>query len=230
MPAPATRQSHSILHLWQGLVVAALVVGGVVWGLILWSVFRYRKRPGDDTLPKQTQYHVPLEVTYTVIPLIIVAVIFFFVVKSDDIVNSHAAAPGATVRVEGFQWGWRFTYLNPDGSVIGTPIVGDQDQSPTLTLPADTTVRLILVTADVVHSFYVPDFLFKRDLIPKVDNTVDLYIDKTGTFQGHCAEFCGLRHADMGFVVRAVPKDEFDPAAPGQPPSPVGSPEEGDDA
>ena len=76
-------------------------------------------------------------------------------------------------------------------------------------LPAGETVRLNLVADDVIHSFFVPDFLFKRDLIPRVNNNVDLFITKTGTFDGHCAEFCGLHHADMNFTVEAVPKNVF---------------------
>jgi cytochrome c oxidase subunit 2 len=215
MPAPSTTQGHQTLHLWQGVFVTALVIGALVWGLILWSVFRYRKRPGQAGLPRQTQYHLPLEITYTIIPIVIVAVIFVFVVKVENVVNRTSAAPAVTVRVEGFQWGWRFTYLAPDGAALGPPVVGDQDQAPTLTLPAFETVRLILVSVDVAHSFYVPDFLFKRDLIPKVDNTVELYIDRTGTFTGHCAEFCGLRHAQMNFLVKAVPKEQFAPPGGG---------------
>jgi cytochrome c oxidase subunit II len=213
MPQPATRQSHSTLHLWQGMFVTAAVIGAIVWGLILWSALRYRKRPGDDGLPKQTQYHIPLEITYTIIPVLIVAVIFVFVVKVDRVINKTSANPAVTVRVEGFQWGWRFTYLNPDGTPIGTPIVGNQLSPPTLTLPAFQTVRLILVADDVIHSFFVPDFLFKRDLIPRVSNTVDLYVDRVGTFVGHCAEFCGIHHADMNFQVVAVPSAQF--AVPG---------------
>jgi cytochrome c oxidase subunit 2 len=209
MPTPATQQSHSTLGLWQGMVVTAAVVGVIVWALILWSVFRYRKRRGDESLPKQTQYHIPMEITYTIIPVIIVAVIFGFVVKAENTIDSTAATPAVSVRVEGFQWGWRFTYLNADGTPAGAPIVGDQFSPPVLRLPAFETVRLTLVADDVIHSFYVPNFLFKRDLIPGVNNTVDLYIDKVGTFAGHCAEFCGLHHADMGFQVVSVPKDQF---------------------
>ena len=209
MPAPATKQGHSTLHLWQGSFITAMVIGAVVWGLIGWSVFRYRKRPGDAGLPKQTQYFIPIEVIYTVIPIIIVAVIFVFVVRVENTVNRNTKSPSVTVQIEGFKWGWRFTYLRPDGSPAGPAVVGDQVTQPTLTLPAGETVRLVLVSDDVAHSFYVPDFLFKRDLIPKVRNTVDLFIDKTGVFPGHCAEFCGLHHADMGFVVKAVPKESF---------------------
>jgi cytochrome c oxidase subunit 2 len=214
MPPPATRQSHSTLHLWQGMFVTAAVVGGIVWALIIFSAVRYRKRRGDDTaLPKQTEYHIPLEITYTIIPVVIVAVIFGFVVKVDNVINKTSATPALTVRVEGFQWGWRFTYLRPDGTAMAAPIEGDQFSPPTLTLPAFETVRLELVADDVIHSFYVPDFLFKRDLIPRVDNTVDLYVDKVGTFAGHCAEFCGIHHADMNFQVVAVPSAQF--AVPG---------------
>ncbi|HSS09520.1 MAG TPA: cytochrome c oxidase subunit II [Acidimicrobiales bacterium] len=208
MPAPATRQSHTTLHLWQGIFVTAIVVGAIVWGLIFWSVLRYRKRPGDDELPRQTRYH-PIEFVYTAVPIVIVAVIFGFVYRAENTITHTVNNPPLTVKVEGFQWGWRFTYLRPDGSTIGTPVVGDQNNQPTLVLPAEETVQLNLVAVDVIHSFYVPDFLFKRDLIPKVNNTVDFYITKTGTFQGHCAEFCGLFHADMNFTVQAVSKDQF---------------------
>jgi cytochrome c oxidase subunit 2 len=138
-----------------------------------------------------------------------VAVIFGFVVKAENTVDATSAQPAVSVRIEGFQWGWRFTYLNADGSAAGSPIVGDQFAPPVLRLPAFETVRLTLVSDDVAHSFYVPHFLFKRDLIPGVNNTVELYIDQVGTYVGHCAEFCGLHHADMNFSVQAVPKDQF---------------------
>jgi cytochrome c oxidase subunit II len=217
MPAPVTKQTQSTLHLWQGVMVVAIIIGALVWALILWSIFRYRKRPGDDTLPQQTQYHIPIEVAYTIIPVIIVAVIFGFVVRAQNRIDHTVKNPVVTVRVEGFQWGWRFTYLRNDGTAIGPSIVGNQDSYPTLTLPTKQTVRLILVSDDVDHSFYVPDFLFKRDLIPKVDNKFDVFINKTGRFEGHCAEFCGLLHARMNFFVQAVPLSQFHFPAGGAP-------------
>jgi cytochrome c oxidase subunit 2 len=190
--------------------IAALVVGAIVSGLIIWSIIRYRKRPGDEETPPQFRYHIPLEVTYTVIPVIIVAVIFFFVVRVENRVDRTVKNPPVAVRVEGFQWGWRFTYLSgPDGAPLGVPVVGNKNDNPTLTLPVGETVQLQLVSDDVIHSFFVPDFLFKRDLIPGVNNTVDLYIQRTGSFQGHCAEFCGEFHATMGFIVDAVTPAQF---------------------
>jgi cytochrome c oxidase subunit 2 len=210
MPNPATRAEHSTLHLWQGVFIAAILIGALVWGLIFWSIIRYRKKPGDEQLPKQFRYNVPLEVTYTIIPVVIVAVIFFFVVKSENKVDATAKNPPVTVKVEGFQWGWRFTYLSgPGGSPLGPPIVGDQVSNPTLTLPVGQTVQLQLIADDVIHSFFIPDFLFKRDLIPRVNNTVDFYIQRTGHFQGHCAEFCGQYHALMGFTIDAVSMSDF---------------------
>jgi cytochrome c oxidase subunit 2 len=210
MPNPATRAERSTLHLWQGVFIAAAVVGAIVWGLIIWAIIRYRKRPGDEETPPQFRYHIPLEVTYTVIPVIIVAVIFFFVVRAENRIDRTVKNPPVAVKVEGFQWGWRFTYLSgPNGTPLGAPVVGDQNDNPTLTLPVDETVQLQLVSDDVIHSFFVPDFLFKRDLIPGVDNTVDLYIQRTGNFQGHCAEFCGEFHATMGFTVDAVTPAQF---------------------
>jgi cytochrome c oxidase subunit II len=123
-PAGVTHQSQNFLHMWRGTFIVATLIGALVWGLIFWSIIRYRKRPGDDALPKQTQYNIPLEITYTVIPILIVAVIFGFVVHAENKINELSKNPPVTVRVEGFQWGWRYSYLRPDGTVIGTPIVG----------------------------------------------------------------------------------------------------------
>jgi cytochrome c oxidase subunit 2 len=210
MPNPATRAERSTLHLWQGVFIAAIVVGAIVWGLIFWSIIRYRKRPGDEEAPRQFRENFPLEVTYTVIPLVIVAVIFFFVVHVENRVNHTVANPPISIRVDGFQWGWKFTYLNRlNGTPLAPPVVGNQINNPTLTVPVDETVQLQLVADDVIHSFYVPDFLFKRDLIPGINNTVDFFIQRAGTFQGHCAEFCGQFHATMNFTVHAVTQAQF---------------------
>jgi cytochrome c oxidase subunit II len=208
-PSGVTSQSQNFLHLWRGTFIVATLIGALVWGLILWSIVRYRKRPGDEALPRQTRYHIPLEITYTVIPIVIVAVIFGFVVDAQNKIDHLSKTPAVTVKVEGFQWGWRFSYLRPDGSVIGTPVVGTQERIPTLVLPEGETVRLLLRSDDVIHSFYVPDFLYKRDLIPGVNNDIDIFIDRTGTFLGHCAEFCGLHHTDMNFTVQAVSRQQF---------------------
>ena len=205
VPKPATSQSGSVLELWRGFFVTALVVGAFVWTLIIVAIIRFRHRPtGPDDLPPQTREHIPLELTYTAIPIAIVAVLFGFTVGVQHREDKLIAHPALAVHVEGFQWGWRFTYKDQ-----GVEIVGNQLDPPELVLPVDQTVRLEITAPDVIHSFYVPAFLFKRDAIPGFPNEVDLHLDRVGTFEGKCAEFCGLNHGDMGFTVHTMRPDDF---------------------
>ena len=202
-PRGATRQGRDIFRLWQGSVWAAVVVGALVWGLIAFVVIRYRRR-GDD-LPPQTHANIPLEILYTVVPLLIVAGLFAVNVRTQDRVDHLSAEPSLTVEVTGFQWQWRFHYAE-----AGVDVVGTGDDEPVLVLPARSTVRLVIQSTDVQHSFYVPDFLFKRDAVPGMRNEVDLEVVKEGRYDGRCAEFCGLLHDRMDFVVEAVSRSEFD--------------------
>jgi cytochrome c oxidase subunit 2 len=165
---------------------------------------RYRRR-GRDDIPGQRQYHLGLEILYTAIPIVIVLVLFGFSYAVQDDVDALAAHPDVTVDVRGFQWQWQFHYRSEDVTVTGVP-----DQRPVLVLPVGETVRLVLTSRDVVHSFYVPGFLFKRDAIPGMTNRFDIEVQKEGVYRGYCAEFCGLDHARMTFEVRAVTKAEFD--------------------
>jgi cytochrome c oxidase subunit 2 len=206
VPEPASRQGGDILDLWRILLAAGIALGVVVIGLILWAVLRYRRPrgagPGD--LPKQTGANVPLEVLYTAVPLVIVAVLFAITMRSQDRVTRLSAVPDLDVEVTGFQWGWRFHY--PAESVT---VRGDANQPPRLVLPVGANVRFQLVSADVVHSFFVPAFLVKRDLIPGVDNEIEVRPTETGTYRAFCAEFCGLDHWRMSFDVEVVPPEAF---------------------
>ena len=203
-PEPATRQGGDVVDLWRTEVWIAAARGALVVGLIAWCVVRYRKAPDDDgTMPPQHEGSIPLEIFYTAIPVLIVAGLFAYnLVLSDDIDERRDAE--LVVDVTGFQWQWRFDYAAQD-----VRIVGDVRRPPTMVLPVDTDVRLRLRPADVIHSFYVPGFLMKRDLVPGVVNTIDLRPTRTGTYLGHCAEFCGLDHARMNFDVRIVSAKEF---------------------
>lgn len=222
LPRPASRQASEVLDLWRILLVAGVAVGVLVAGLILWAVVRYRRPRGAGTgdLPVQTGANVALEVFYTVIPLAIVAVLFALTLRTQHRVTRLSAVPGVVVEVTGFQWGWRFRY--PAQSVT---LAGDANQPPTLVLPVDADVRLRLATVDVIHSFFVPAFFVKRDLIPGVDNQIEIHPTETGTYRGFCAEFCGLDHWRMSFDVRVVTPEAFEAfiteqqPAPGQPPS-----------
>jgi cytochrome c oxidase subunit II len=198
----ATRQGRDIFGLWQGSVIVAIFVGGLVWGLILFAILRYRRR--NDDLPTQTQYFVKLEILYTVIPVVIVAILFAFSYRTQNEVDALTDDPDVTIDVRGFQWQWQFHYRDDDITVTGLP-----GQEPTMVLPADRTTRLVLTSPDVIHSFFVPRFLFKRDVIPGVTNRVDLTPEDRGTYTGRCAEFCGLDHAKMTFTVRVVSADDY---------------------
>lgn len=201
-PDPVTREGDKILRLWQGSTIAALCVGALVWGLVGYVVFKYRRR--NDDVPRQNPYNVPVEVAYTVAPLLVVAVLFAFTVGTQRQVVSTSAQSDLVVDVTGFQWQWQFHYPKEDITVTGTP-----GALPTLVLPVGQTVTFHLESSDVVHSFWVPRFLSKRDLIPGVDNEVQVEVKEPGTWIGRCAEFCGLDHYKMNFSVRAVPADEF---------------------
>jgi cytochrome c oxidase subunit 2 len=198
----ATKQGHYILGLWRASVVVALLVGGLVWGLIVWAVFRYRRR--GDGIPTQRQYIVPLEVLYTVVPVVIVAVFFAISYRTQRDVDALSSHPDVVVDVKGFQWQWQFHYRNEDITVTGLP-----SKHPVMVLPVHSTIRLVLTSPDVIHSFYVPDFLYKRDVIPGVTNKIDVDVREQGRYTGRCAEFCGLDHARMTFEVRAVSRDEY---------------------
>ncbi|MGH9077287.1 MAG: cytochrome c oxidase subunit II [Acidimicrobiales bacterium] len=221
-PPGITSQDSNVRFLWNLTYWLAIPLGLLVIGLVLWCVVRYRQRPGRQGLPRQFQYHIPIEAAYTIIPLVMVAVVFGFVFKAESNIDAVAKNPSAEVRVEGFQWGWRFTYMRVGGkalaapqrfeevgSVANEPSLNDDSALPVLTLPANVTVQLDLFSDDVNHSFYIPATLFKRDLIQGVSNTVDMNFVKTGQFIGECTQFCGTFHPYMRFVVNVVPPAQF---------------------
>jgi cytochrome c oxidase subunit 2 len=114
--------------------------------------------------------------------------------------------PDLSVNVIGYQWGWQFQYPAQHVTVQET----NSSDTPTLVLPTNEWVHLKLTTRDVNHAFFVPGFLTKRDLIQGVNNVIELHPDRTGTYVGNCAEFCGIDHARMHFNVRVVTPADFD--------------------
>jgi cytochrome c oxidase subunit 2 len=211
-PAGITDQSQEMRRLWTGSVIAALIVGFLVWGLIIYSVIRHRKR--GDELPRQTAYNLPLEIAYTIVPFIIIAALFFFTVVVQDKVKTVSAHPDETVAVKAFKWNWQFTYpgkLDSTGQAVST--VGSSTEIPILVLPTDRSIKFELTSADVIHSFWVPEFLFKLDVIPGNENgrnnVFQVTVRKKGAYVGRCAELCGTYHAYMNFEVRSVSLEDF---------------------
>ncbi len=204
---PITDQAESVddvwvLFLWIGFGVLALVVG-----LVLWVMIRYRRT--DGRLPRQKHYNIPMEIAYTVIPFLVVCALFALTVVTVRAIDDTDADPDLVVHVVAYQWSWRFEY--PDD---GVTIVDDSDdENPELVLPASSTVRFDLESVDVIHSFWLTAFRFKRDMIPGSPSSFSVDIgDTVGEFPnaGVCAEFCGLDHARMRFRLLVLPPAEFD--------------------
>jgi cytochrome c oxidase subunit II len=203
-PTPSSDQAEDAASLWWVALIAAAVVGGITMTLIIFSVIRFRRR--DDRLPDQRDNHLTLEVVCTVIPVAIVAGLFAYTINVERKVTALSNDPDLVVDVVGYQWGWTFTY--PEAGVTSVP--GEDYEPAVLAVPVGATVRFNLRSPDVIHSFWVPEFLEKRDLIPGVDNAIDVDVNRTGTWTGRCAEFCGLDHWLMSFEVQAMEPADFE--------------------
>ncbi len=202
IPNPVTKQGQITHSLWQGSWVALWAVGALVWGLIIWAVIAYRKR--SDVLPKQTRYNIPIELMYTVVPVMIVAVMLVFTIRDEATLTKVSANPDVTVNVIGFRWSWTFNYVDENVYDVGTPT-----QLPTLWLPEGETVVFKLNSPDVIHSFWVPAFLMKMDVIPGRTNEFQVTPDKIGEYAGKCAELCGVDHSRMLFNVKVVSPQDY---------------------
>ncbi len=205
-PEGATEQSPRIESLWFGAWVAVAAVGVVTAGLILYAAIRFRRREGDPA-PRQMRYNVPLEVMYTVVPLVMILGMFFFTARDQIELTKVSADPDNTVGVIGFRWSWVFNYLDEDVYDVGTAEVED---IPTLYLPVNESVVFELESPDVIHSFWVPAFLMKMDVFPDRLNKFEVTPNRVGEFAGRCAELCGVDHARMLFRVKVVTREEFE--------------------
>ena len=197
----ATTSSRSAFHLWQGFSLGAVIIGGLTLALIVWSVLRYRRR--GDNIPKQSQYHIPLEITYTVVPILIVLGLFAATVVVE---NKETANPktDVTINVLAFQWGWKFTYPGTNALVYG-----QTTQDPEMVMPVGENVHINLRSSDVIHGFYVHAFNFSRYALPGVLNQFTLRAVTTGTYFGQCTQLCGLYHSLMWFRVKVVTPQQY---------------------
>jgi cytochrome c oxidase subunit 2 len=205
-PTPETTQAKDVFTLYVVVFIMGAVVFFGVEGAIIYAIIRYRRR--DDRLPDQLHGHTLVEILWTAIPTVIV--LFLFVWSTITLTTTQAKSdPAVTVEVTGFQWQWTFHYLDGDNDpkndyrVTGTPA-----NPPVMGLPVGEPVRLILKSSDVIHSFFVPHFLVKRDVIPFPNginpNELEFTISDPGTYGGQCAEFCGDLHSKMTFTVEAM--------------------------
>jgi cytochrome c oxidase subunit 2 len=241
MPSPATEQAPRILALWQGSWAAALATGVLVWGLILWSVIFHRRSRTKVEVPPQTRYNLPIEALYTIVPIVVIAVLFYFTARDENKLLATSKKPQHIINVVGFQWSWGFNYVeNVDGTPqptkppaelseipankllfppgaegvydVGTPSSRNPETGnpgPTLWLPEGQTVRFVLTSRDVIHSFWIVPFLMKQDVIPGHTNVFEVTPNKEGIFMGKCAELCGVDHSRMLFNVKVVSPEAY---------------------
>ena len=209
-PDGVTDRTEAIHGLWMGSWLAAMIVGVLVWGLIGYACVKFYRRR-DDEIPVQTRYNLPIEILYTVAPVVMVLVFFYFTVTVQNDVLAEASENDHTITVVGQQWSWTFNY-DKDAALDGSTTVyegGTTADRPTLVLPVNETVEVKLRSPDVIHSFWVPAFLFKMDVVPGRDNHFSFTPTREGTFKGRCAELCGVYHSRMLFNVKVVSADAY---------------------
>ncbi|MDF9750722.1 cytochrome c oxidase subunit II [Arthrobacter sp. ES3-54] len=214
-----TNHTDLIMDLWVNSWIAALVVGIITWGLMIWCVVAYRRRKGTVGFPRQNSFNLPLEVFYLTIPLFMVLVFFYFTDRDQQSIDDRSKPADVVVDVRGKQWAWDFNYKKGDvvtedvheagvqAHLTGNDV--DKEKLPTLYLPVNKSVDLELNARDVIHSFWVPAFLQKRDMIPGKTNYIRLTPTREGTYDGKCAELCGEYHSEMLFRVKVVSESEF---------------------
>ena len=204
LPEPNTDQGETVGRVFDLYLVTAYVVAAIVVGLITFVVFRYRA--SRRSVSSQRHHNTVLEIVYTVIPLVIVLALTVVTIVTISEVDAIEPDPDVIVDVEGYQWGWTFTYVD-NGHIVDS---GTIDEPPELVLPAPARVQFDVHSDDVIHSFWVPAFRFKRDLIPGTPTSFTVDISEFGVYPGKCAEYCGFAHTAMDFSVRTVSRGEFE--------------------
>lgn len=195
-------QSENVHTLYLIIMAIAAPVFIGVEAALIWCIVRYRKR--DDTPAPQTIGRSRSLGVFFAIPAVIVAVLFPFG-EATLMLLQQRETPQVQIHVEGFQWEWTFLYQNEGIFVSGKTLVRPAE----MVLPVDEPVQITLTSRDVIHSFFIPALLFKRDAIPGRTSTFTFTPDKLGTFQSQCAEFCGLWHSKMTFVVKVVSSADY---------------------
>jgi len=219
---PATNHTEMISGLWVNSWIVLLVVGIITWTLMGWAAIAYRRRKGQTGLPVQLRYNMPIEIFYTIVPFILVLGFFAFTARDQAIIETQYDDPDVSITAIGKQWAWDFQYNGDEednSDAVWTMGIQaqpdkagniDQEQLPTLYLPVDQTVKIKLQSRDVIHSFWIVDFLYKKDMYLGKDNYMSFIPTREGTYAGRCAELCGEYHSMMLFTVKVVSADEYE--------------------
>ena len=206
-----TNHTERIVSLWTGSWIVLWAVGIIAWGLMFWAIIVYRRRKGDAEIPPQLRYNMPIETLFTIVPFVLV--LGFFALTARDMGEiEKPVASDYRIEVIGKQWSWDFNYTNNNvfDSGIQYQEDGTEAELPTLYLPVNRTVEIDLISRDVIHSFWVIDFLYKKDVFPGRVNKMYMTPQVIGEYKGKCAELCGEFHSMMLFNVKVVSQAEYD--------------------
>lgn len=213
-----TNHTERVAGLWTTSWIVLLIVGLITWGLTLWAVIVYRRRKGQTGLPVQLRYNMPIEIFYTIVPLILVVGFFAFTARDQVAIETRYEKPDVNIQVMAKQWAWDFNYVDEDVYSPGVqaqpkpdaaPGTRVESELPVLVLPVDRKIEIALDSRDVIHSFWVIDFLYKKDVIPDKTNYMSVTPHRIGTYAGKCAELCGEYHSLMLFKVHVVSQADY---------------------
>jgi len=204
---PKSPQAQKIYDLFVPILIIAIVIGIAIIAATVYLAIRFRYRPGTNENPKQIHGNTRLEIGWTIIPALLLAIVAVPTVATIFDLAQNPGPSALQVNVEGKQWWWQFSY--PDAKVV----TADELIIPT---GRDVFVHLnacdgtgAAKTCNVIHSFWVPELAGKKDVVPGQTNTMTLSAEKPGTYLGQCAEYCGLSHANMRFRVIAKSPADF---------------------
>jgi cytochrome c oxidase subunit 2 len=214
-PAPKTDAGQDVFNVYVAILIMAGIVFVAVEAFIVYAAIRYRRAPGDDVLPPQHHGNNLIEIIWTAIPTVIVLILFVISTLTLATVEARSEDPAVTIEVEAFQWQWNFRYRDGDQDAENDLVItGSAQNPPEVGMPVGEPVRVVLSSLDVIHAFYVPQFLIKRDIIPAGEgepwSELEFTITEAGTYAGQCAEFCGQLHNDMTFTVTAMERADYD--------------------
>jgi cytochrome c oxidase subunit 2 len=216
-PSAVTTQARDVRGLYDVVFALAIAIFLAVEGLIVWSIIRYRRKPGDVDLPAQTHGNNLVEIIWTLIPTAIV--LFLFVVSWQTLrtVDNVSSAPDIRIHAVAAQFQWQFEYLDADGKKLATQTIPLAADGGGMGVPVGKSVLVTLDSPDVIHAFYVPRFLFKRDVVPGQHNRFEFDLDASeasdghqSVYEGQCAELCGTGHRTMLFSVVAMSPGDYD--------------------
>jgi cytochrome c oxidase subunit 2 len=194
------------LPLWQGAWIAGGVVGVFTLVLILWPAVFHRAKASKGEFPKQTQYNVPIEIVYTVIPFIIIAVMFYFTAVKQNEITEKSPTVAHEITVNGIQWSWQFGYPEAGEKAL---VTGTPEKPPTLVVPVGKRVGYTITSSDVVHGFWIPAFMNQIQNLPGVTNRIEFTANEIGEYPGVCNILCGRSHTYMRFTLKVVSQADY---------------------